>query len=151
MAIGTDTLNKLIAAPVAAMGLELWGCEFLPSGHSSILRVYVEGENGVSIDECAKVSRQISAVLDVEDVIPGKYRLEVSSPGMDRLLFTKEHFVKMQGATIKVKLSLPVAEQRNFTGLLKAVVNEDIILDVDGEDLQLALGMIQKARVVLDA
>ena len=87
-------VTELIDTTIQVLGLDLWGVELLQQGKYSLLRIYIEREEGVTIEDCEKVSRQVSALLDVEDPIAGEYTLEVSSPGMDRPLFSIEHYLK---------------------------------------------------------
>ncbi|WP_144393244.1 ribosome maturation factor RimP [Pleionea sediminis] len=143
-------LNKLIEPAVEAVGCEFVGLEYVADGRHSVLRVYIDSENGVTIDDCADVSRQVSAVLDVEDPISGHYNLEVSSPGMDRPLFKLEHFERFQGEEVKLRSHTPVEGRRNFRGVLQAVEGDQISLNVDGHVFTVAFDNIDKARVVPD-
>ena len=90
-------IQAIVEPVVTSLGYELVGVEFLMQGHSGLLRVYIDDEDGIQVNDCQRVSHQLSGVLDVEDVIKGKYQLEVSSPGLDRPLFTAEHFERFQG------------------------------------------------------
>ena len=87
MASREQKIEALLEPTIEALGFELWGLEYLSQGRHTLLRLYIDGENGVTVDNCAEVSRHVSGVLDVEDPITGEYTLEVSSPGVDRLLF----------------------------------------------------------------
>jgi ribosome maturation factor RimP len=143
-------LNKLqeLLEPVAeSMGFELWGIEYLSQGKDSVLRIYIDNENGVSVDDCALLSHQASGILDVEETISGMYNLEVSSPGLDRILFKLEHFQQYAGHQVKVKLRMPFDGRRNFKGLLKGVETDEIVLEVDNEEYLLPLDYIDKAQV----
>lgn len=141
-------LINIIQGPVMALGFELVGVEYIRS-RLPILRVYIDSENGITVDDCADVSRQISAVLDVEDPITTAYNLEVSSPGMDRPLFTIEHYRRFIGEEISVSLRIAVANRRNWKGTIKSVAdNEMITLTIDGKDEVFALSNIQKANIV---
>jgi len=144
-------LNELIEPVVTAMDYEFVGLEYLNQGNGSVLRIYIDQEQGISVDDCADVSRQISAVLDVEDPIPGEYTLEVSSPGMDRPLFTKEHYIQFVGHEIKLSLIQPSEEtnRKRFRGILSAVQGEEIILEVDNEEFCLPINNIAKANLVV--
>jgi len=146
----SSTLQELLEPVVTAMDYEFVGLEFLNQGNGSILRIYIDQEQGISVDDCADVSRQVSAVLDVEDPISGEYTLEVSSPGMDRPLFTKEHYVQFIGHEIKLMLVMPVegTNRKKFRGILSAVEDENIILEVDNEEYCLAINNIAKANLV---
>ena len=102
-----EQLQALLAPVVEALGYECWGLEYMSQGRHSLLRIYIDHANGVLVEDCEKVSRQVSGVLDVEDPISSEYTLEVSSPGMDRPLFTLELFAKHAGELVKIKLCSP--------------------------------------------
>lgn len=102
-----EQLQALLAPVVEALGYECWGVEFISQGRHSVLRVYIDRPEGILIDDCEAVSRQVSGILDVEDPISGEYTLEVSSPGMDRPLFTLEQFAKHAGEQVKIRLRSP--------------------------------------------
>jgi ribosome maturation factor RimP len=142
-------LQKIIEPAVTALGYELWGCEWVGAGKNRrLLRVYVDGENGVKLDACAKISRQISAVLDVEDPIEGRYLLEVSSPGIDRPLFTLAQYQRYMGRMINVRLRIAKEGQRNFIGILQSAADERIVLQLaDQTTLELAWNSIEKAHL----
>ncbi|MGM0535744.1 MAG: ribosome maturation factor RimP [Pseudomonadota bacterium] len=148
MAIKDAALHALIEPVVTAMGFELWGIDHLSQGKHSRLVIYIDHDDGVSVDDCADVSRQISAVLDVEDPVPGEYRLEVSSPGMDRPLFTLEQFGRYAGHVVTVKLRLPFDGRRKFRGLLAGVESDEVLLQIDGEEYCFPIESIDQARVV---
>jgi ribosome maturation factor RimP len=132
------------------MGYEFVGCEYHGQGRYSVLRIYIDNQNGVTLDDCSKVSQQVSAVLDVEDPIHGRYSLEVSSPGLDRPLFEITHYQKQIGNRIKLRLFTPVQNQRNFVGVLLRVEENTIYLLVNGEEKKLSFFDIEKANVVAD-
>ncbi len=127
-------LNDVIAPAVAALGYEFVGCEYFAAGQRALLRVYIDKPQGVTVDDCALVSAQVSAVLDVEDPIPGEYNLEVSSPGIARRLFTLEQCQRFIGERVKVRMRIPVEGRRNFSGILQAVTDDKLTLQ-DGEDV----------------
>jgi len=141
-------LQALIEPVVSGLGYEFWGLEYLSHGKSSVLKVYIDAEGGIDVDDCAKVSRQISSLFDVEEPITGKYSLEVSSPGMNRRLFTKEQYEVYKGARLKVSLRTPFEGQRKFTGLLCGLEDEDVILRVGDEEILFPYDDIDKATVV---
>lgn len=142
------TVEQLIEPVIAALGYEFVGVEYSPQGRQSLLRIYIDNPDGITVDDCERVSRQVSAVLDVEDPIQGQYRLEVSSPGLDRPLFTLEQFSRFVGKTVKLRLVAPKEGRRNFSGTLKQVDNESVMIEQDGEDLALPFGQIDKAHLV---
>ncbi|WP_371194492.1 ribosome maturation factor RimP [Glaciecola sp. SC05] len=141
-------LTDMLSAPVEAIGFELVGVEFIRAGKHSTLRVYIDSENGIDVDDCADVSRQVSAVLDVEDPITNEYNLEVSSPGMDRPLFKAAHYASVVGEEITVKLNLPQDGRRNFKGVLTQSTDTHIHVEVDGEAFVLAISNVTKANLV---
>ena len=143
-----DKLSDMLMPAVEALGFELLGVEFVRAGKHSILRVFIDHENGISVDDCADVSHQVSAVLDVEDPITTEYNLEVSSPGMDRPLFKAQHYAQVVGETIQIKLTLPQDGRRNFKGKLVACENGFIDIEVDGQRFLLALDNIDKGNLV---
>ena len=143
-----ETLEALIHPIAEAMGLELWGVEFIVHRKSSVLRIYIDRENGVGLEDCEQLSRQLSAVLDVEDPIPGEYTLEVSSPGLDRPLYSLSQYRRFIGETIDVKLRFPYEARRKYKGTLKAIESDDVILMVDDHEYLFPFEGIEKARLV---
>ncbi|CAM3795789.1 ribosome maturation factor RimP [Avibacterium endocarditidis] len=148
MATLEEKLSDLLKGSIEDLGCELWGIECQRVGRFLTVRLYIDKEGGVSIDDCADVSRQVSAILDVEDPISDKYNLEVSSPGVDRPLFTLEQYQRYIGEEIVVHLRIPVLERRKWQGKLEKVENDMITLIVDGQPQVLVYGNIQKANVV---
>ena len=143
-----EQLHALLAPVVEALGYQCWGIEFLSQGKHSLLRVYIDHSSGILVDDCEKVSRQLSGVLDVEDPISSDYTLEVSSPGLDRPLFTLEQYAASVGEQIKIKLRSPFEGRRNFQGLLRGVEEQDVVVLVDDHEYLLPVDMIDKANIV---
>ncbi len=141
-------LLDLFETEVAAMGYELLGIELNQSTHGSILRVYVDKDGGIMVEDCVLVSRQLTGLLDVEDPIKGNYDLEVSSPGLDRPLFTIEQFKKFVGETIKLKLYEKYNDRKRFSGILKAVDDEEVVINCDNEEYKVPFRLIERARLV---
>ncbi|GAB3004582.1 ribosome maturation factor RimP [Psychrosphaera aestuarii] len=141
-------LTEMLQPAVDALGFELLGVEFIRAGNHSTLRVYIDHENGISVDNCADVSHQVGAILDVEDPISTEYSLEVSSPGMDRPLFTVEHFAKVVNETVSVKLNVPQDGRRNFKGTLVEVEGDMININVDNQVFSILIDNVQKAHLV---
>ena len=133
---------------VEGMGCEIWGVEFLSQGRHSKLRLYIDKADGVSIGDCEKVSRQVSDVLDVENIFTKGYTLEVSSPGMDRILFNVEQYESNVGETVDVRLNFPLEGKKRVVGLLAGVENAEAIVQADGEEYVLPLENVQRARIV---
>ena len=143
-----EDIEAMIAPTVTALGCELWGVQLIQSKHT-ILRVFIDTEAGANIEDCEKVSRQISQLLDVEDPIRSEYTLEVSTPGMDRPLFKLEQFARYQGEQISLRLRVPHQGQRNFKGLLCGVEGEAVVLRTDDDtEILLAMENIEKANVI---
>jgi ribosome maturation factor RimP len=145
--VSKEDLISMLEPVVEGLGFELVDVEF-QTGGIGVLRVYVDKPGGVGLEDCAEVSQQISAVLDVEDPIRGSYTLEVSSPGLDRRLRTTEHFERHVGQRVKIQTKLPVAGRKRFTGELLKVEEGEICLDVDGQEHRIALADIHAARLV---
>ena len=143
-----EQLQALLAPEVEALGYECWGLEYMSQGRHSLLRIYIDHANGVLVEDCEKVSRQVSGVLDVEDPISSEYTLEVSSPGMDRPLFTLEQFAKHAGELVKIKLRSPYEGRRNFQGPLRGVEEQDVVVLVDDHEYLLPIDLIDKANII---
>jgi ribosome maturation factor RimP len=143
-----EKLLKLIGS----MGFELVGCELLPQGGQMIFRIYVDGKNGITVNDCSLVSHQVSAMLDVEGTLQSRYSLEVSSPGIDRPLFELEHYRKHIGKQVKIRLHSPINQRRQYKGILQRVEGEDIYLLVEGveQEVKLSFTLIDKANVIGD-
>lgn len=137
---------------IRSMGYELLGCELLPQGRRMLLRLYLDSQRGVTVDDCSLVSRQVSALLDVEDPIQGGYTLEVSSPGINRPLFVLDQYHKYLGKSVKIKLLLPINQRRQYKGILQRIEGEDIYLLVEetGQEVKLPFSAIEKANVIGD-
>lgn len=146
-----EELSQLLEPAIADLGLELVGIEFSPNSGSSLLRVYIdEPERGITIDDCERASREISALLDVNDPVAGRYTLEVSSPGLERPLFTPAHFGRFAGEQVRINVNLPIDGRRRFQGRIDAVDADRVTIDQDGKPLEIAHANIAKARLVPD-
>ena len=145
-----ETLNALIEPVVVGLGYQLWGIEKVQQGRRVTLKIYIDAKDGVTIEDCAKVSRQVSGLLDVEDPISGDYLLEVSSPGIDRRLFKPEHFDLCKGEKIQVILRQAFEGQRKWKGVLCGLDEGDAVLRVDDtQEIVLPLASIERARVLM--
>jgi ribosome maturation factor RimP len=145
-----SALSDRLASVVSAMGYEFIGGELDGHGRGGVLRLYIDSDKGVTLDDCSRVSYQVSAMLDVEDPIQGHYTLEVSSPGLDRPLFEVAHYQKQIGNRIKLRVCAKVQNKRKFVGVLLRVDGNDIHLLVDEEEVVLPFSTIEKANVVAD-
>ncbi|OOF63981.1 ribosome maturation factor RimP [Rodentibacter sp. Ppn85] len=143
-----QNLQEILQSSVEDLGCELWGIECQRAGRFMTVRIFIDKEGGVTIDDCADVSRQVSAVLDVEDPIADKYNLEVSSPGLDRPLFTLEQYKRYLGEEILIHLRIPMMERRKWQGKLERIENDMLILNVDNQEQTFVFGNIQKANVI---
>lgn len=149
-------IAELLAPTVESLGLELLGIEYLPASGGATLRLYIDVQEAeratrhVNIDDCEAVSREVSARLDVEDPITGNYTLEVSSPGVDRPLFSLAHYARFLGESAKVVMKLPQEGRRRLQGVISRIEGGDIVFTVDGTELKVAFDNIDKARLVPD-
>lgn len=148
MAKFEQKLTDMLRPAVEETGKSLLGVEFISAGNNSILRIFIDHENGIDVDDCAEVSRQVGAMLDVEDPISSEYNLEVSSPGVDRPLFELPHFEAVIGETVNVKLGMPLNGRRKFKGVLVAIENNNLVVEVDGIDYELVINNVDKANLV---
>ena len=145
-----EEIKKFTDSLLPSLGLELFDVEFKTEGHGWVLRVYIDAAEGITVDHCAQVSRELSAYLDVEDVIDFAYHLEVSSPGLERKLRSIEDFSKYVGEKARVKLQYAIENQKVFIGNIESVVDENIVLNLEnGESVELSYSNIKKARLSL--
>ncbi|MFZ5699322.1 MAG: ribosome maturation factor RimP [Pseudomonadota bacterium] len=141
-------LKTLLEPAVGVLGFELWGIEYLVRGRHRLLRIYIDGPEGVTVDDCAAVSHQVSGVLDVEDPIDGEYTLEVSSPGLDRVLFEPAQYARYVGGLLVLRLQAPVSGRRRFRGRLVSVNDDGVVLALDdGGEQVFAFAGIDKAQI----
>jgi len=143
-----DELRKLLQPGIERMGYELSDLEVKLGGGNGFVRVFIDHPDGISLEDCEKVSLAVSALLDVEDPLPGHYNLEVSSPGLDRKLTKVEHFQRFTGETVKVQMRFPMAGRKRFRGTLVSANDENIVVEVDGKAHSLPLATIDTARLV---
>jgi len=141
-------IASLIGPSLDALGYELVGVEYTAQGKHSILRVYIDAENGVDVNDCQKASHQISGVLDVEEPLSGQYALEVSSPGLERPLFTAQHYERFTGERAEIRMHTPIDGQRKFVGQLAGVEDTKLSLSLENnESVSLSLADIDKAKL----
>ena len=142
-------LRTLLEPAVSALGFELVGVEFI-AGRRGLLRVYIDSEDGITVDDCQSVSHQVSGLLDVEDPIRGQYSLEVSSPGLDRPLFRAADFERFAGHEVRLRLVTPLEGRRKFRGVLAGLRDGRVVVQVEEQELVVALEEIDEARLVPD-
>ncbi|MCI7353443.1 MAG: ribosome maturation factor RimP [[Actinobacillus] rossii] len=148
MATLEQNLKEMLAPAIEDLGCELWGIECQRAGRFMTVRLFIDKEGGVGVEDCADVSRQVSATLDVEDPIADKYNLEVSSPGLDRPLFTLAQYERFIGQDILVHLRIPVSDRRKWQGKLEKIDNDMLTFIIDGQEQVFVFGNIQKANIV---
>jgi ribosome maturation factor RimP len=144
---GTDKLRALLEPPVENLGYELVHVKFSSQGESAVLRVYIDAPGGIQVDDCETVSRQLSAVLDVEDPLNSSYFLEVSSPGLDRPLVKPEHFRQFVGDNARIVMANHVLGRRRFTGQMVEAGIDAVVLEVDGESYELPYKDMESAQL----
>ncbi|WP_354695801.1 ribosome maturation factor RimP [Elongatibacter sediminis] len=143
-------LTALLQPLVTELGFEFVGLEYSSNPKNPVLVLYIDKPEGIAVEDCETVSREAAALLDVEDPIPGHYVLEVSSPGLDRPLFTPEQFERFAGEVAQVSVFAPVSGRRKFKGRILGVDDSEIRIEQDGEAIVLEHGNIAKARLVPD-
>ena len=143
-------LEALFKPTIESMGFELWAIEYIAAGRHSTLRVFVDkATSGINVDDCAAISRQLSAIMDVEDPIADQYMLEVSSPGLDRILIKPEHFQRYLGKSVRVRTAVAVLGRKNINGVMSKVTDDSIEIEVDGELFEIPFGLIDKANLAV--
>ncbi len=147
MASKQELLQQMIVPVANSLGCELWGLEYLTQGRYTTLRIFIDAPKGVTLDDCEKVSRQISAVMDVEDPIQGEYTLEVSSPGMDRPLYTVAQYARYIGEIVNLRLRMARDGRRRFKGEILKVENNEVLVLVEGKEYLFAIDAVDKANI----
>jgi ribosome maturation factor RimP len=150
-----DQLRELLAPVVAGVGYQLWELEYHPRSGGGLLRLYIDSpadssEGGISLDDCERVSRAVSETLDAADPIPSHYTLEVSSPGLDRVLRTREHFERFAGERVRLEMMQPIEGRKRFAGRLLGVGESDITLELESGRISLPIEDIHRARLAPD-
>ena len=145
-----DKVLSILNLSVHDLGYELLGVEYMPSGKHSILRLYIDSAKGIGVDDCEVVSRQVSAIMDVEDPIRGQYNLEVSSPGIDRPLFSIAHYMRFLGHEVCLRTYRPIEGRRKFTGTIGSVSEKSNTLELltELDSVTLDIDLIEKANLV---
>jgi ribosome maturation factor RimP len=151
MGVDRNRMRQLVAEAVEGQGYELVEVELKGSGNNSVLRVYIDKPGGISHSDCGLVSEQVGTVLDVEDVIPYKYTLEISSPGLDRKLVRESDYTRFEGKLAKIQTRIPLQHQKVFKGRLKGLRDGSVLLELqNGSELAIPLDVIQEARLVFE-
>ena len=149
-----DQLRELLAPVVAGVGYQLWELEYTPRSGGGLLRLYIDASGdspkGIGLDDCERVSHVVSDTLDAADPIPGHYTLEVSSPGLDRLLRTREHFERFAGERVRLEMMQPIEGRKRFSGRLLGVGASDITLELESGRINLPIEDIHRARLAPD-
>jgi ribosome maturation factor RimP len=148
--LSDQKLNELLQPLVEDLGYEFVGLEYNNNPKHSVLRVYIDCETGIGIEDCERVSRETAALLDVKDPIRGHYNLEISSPGLDRPLFNTQHFREFTGRNARVNLYAPMDSRRKYSGQILGADDGVLRMEQDGEEVVLEIGNIAKARLVPD-
>ncbi|WP_376696982.1 ribosome maturation factor RimP [Wenzhouxiangella sp. EGI_FJ10305] len=147
----SDKLESLLAPLVEDLGYEFVGIEYQSNPKNRLIRLYIDQPDvGIGIEDCERVSREVSALLDVEDPVSGQYTLEVSSPGIERPLFTGAHFARFTGEMARVMMAIPIEGRRKFKGVIVSADDEQVVLEVDGEQHTLTVADIQRANLAPD-
>lgn len=148
--MSSKRLNSMLQPLVEDLGYEFVGLEYSANPKNAALVVYIDKPGGIGVEDCEAVSREVAALLDVEDPIPGHYNLEVSSPGLDRPLFTLDHFERFSGEEVQLTAFAPVEGRRKFKGRILGAGDGMVRLEQDGDEVSLEFGNIAKARLVPD-
>jgi ribosome maturation factor RimP len=146
----TERLEEVCGETLAALGFELVAVDFGRGPGGFVLRVYIDGPGGVTIDDCARASRDLSAALDVADVIDRSYSLEVSSPGLDRPLVRERDFVRFAGKRARLRTREPIEGRRNFSGTLRGVAEGRVAIECDGHTYAVPLEGVVKAHLEVE-
>lgn len=142
----TEQLKELLAPVIEDLGFTLWGVQYL-QGRDAVLRLFIDKEQGITVDDCVRVSHEVSGILDVEDPIPGEYSLEVSSPGMDRPIFELAQFERYIGEDVQIKLLAPLAGKRKMTATLVAIDGDTLVVMLNGDTLRVPYSQVDRARL----
>lgn len=151
MARTADVLTEILEPVVTAMGYELVGIEYRSNPKDALVRIYLDSPRGITLEDCERVSRQVSGVLDVEDPISVQYNLEVSSPGLDRPLFKRADYDRFAGEKVRLRLNGIHAGRRRYAGILRGLRGDDVLIEEDGAEVAVPLARIDRANLELEA
>lgn len=141
-------LEELAASVVYGLGLRLWGLEYIPLGRKALVRIYIDEEEGVTVDQCVMVSRQLGPALEVEETLPGSFTLEVSSPGLERQFFHPKQLQAYLNRLVHARLKEPLEGRKSFQGILIRAEGECLVLDEAGQEISLSWDQIKKIHLV---
>ena len=144
-----NEITDIIKPTIVSMGYELWGLSIGQQNNSLKFTLYIDSKNGINIDDCVKVSNQVSHILDIDDEFNAEYILEVSSPGFDRVLITQDHFEKYINEKVKIKLKWLVQDRKNIKGLITSVTSEHVVISDDKDNYEIKYDSIDSARLKL--
>ena len=142
-----NEITDIIKPTIVSMGYELWGLSIGQQNNSLKFTLYIDSKNGINIDDCVKVSNQVSHILDIDDKFNAEYILEVSSPGFDRVLITQDHFEKYINEKVKMKLKWLVQNRKNIKGLITSVTSEHVVISDDKDNYEIKYDSIDSARL----
>jgi ribosome maturation factor RimP len=142
-----NEITDIIKPTIISMGYELWGLSIGQQNNSLKFTLYIDSKDGINIDDCVKVSNQVSHILDIDDVFNAEYILEVSSPGFDRVLITQDHFEKYINEKVKMKLKWLVQNRKNIKGLITSVTSEYVVISDDKDSYEIKYDSIDSARL----
>ncbi len=142
-----EKIEQYIKPSLESLGYELWGCQYIPQGNNALLRIYIDKDGGIGIEDCEQVSRVVGALLDVEDPISGQYRLEISSPGIPRPLFYSWQYQRYQGEWAEIRLSKPIDGQRKFAGIIVSADEHKLVLKTNDTFHEFLFSSIAKAHL----
>jgi ribosome maturation factor RimP len=148
MSSTVEKIKVLVEPAIADLGCEYLGAELFSYGNHRKLRLFIDKTSGVTVDDCAEVSHSVGAILDVEDIIPGEYRLEISSPGFDRPLFELAHYERFIGQKAKVRLRDKIDNRRNLLGIIEKVAEGKVTMDIEGHKISFELNEVGRANLV---
>ncbi len=141
----------IVEPVIVGMGYEFWGMECQISANTAQVRIFIDKDDGINLDDCSRVSQQLSAVLDVEDPVEVPYTLEISSPGINRKLFTAEQIKRSVGSRVKVKTTWPIDERRNIRGILQDADDENMtVITDDAQSFVIPVDAIKNAKLDVD-
>ena len=148
MSLHERRIFDLIEPAVVGLGLDLVGVELGTGNGRPLVRIFIDSASGITVDDCERASRQIGALLDVEDPLPDAYVLEVSSPGLDRPLMTPDHFTRFAGRSVRLSTREPIDGRRKWTGELLGCHNGNVLIRADREDERIPLALVKKANLI---